>query len=407
METTTEIANLSPIVEYNETEQALAQLQHKYNSAVYDVTTKQGYLAATLARRELRELRVALEKRRGEVKAPVIEQGRLIDAEAKRITALLEALEKPIDAQIQQQNDRNAAEKAERERVEAERVAKIRNAIGRISNEPARLAGAPSTQIEERLAQLRAVVLDPTNYGEFFAEAEQALADMLPQLEGLLALRIRVEAEQAQIEADRAELARLKAEQAAREAEQAERDAAAKAAADAERAQADAAAAAAREEADRAARVERERLAAQQQRIARIRGLGDGIDGLNIFSLKTMYGLLMEGEDPDTNGPLLDGIDDDHLVEAEAALVATTSRVLAAVEAAQKRIDEDAERERLQLQAVADAKAAAEDRARLEADMLANITLHDAALAGRDLLVGMGLEDHVVTRGLTAALERS
>jgi hypothetical protein len=50
---------------------------------------------AIKARAELRTYRVELEKKRVEIKAPVLDRGRLIDAEAHRITVELLALEEP------------------------------------------------------------------------------------------------------------------------------------------------------------------------------------------------------------------------------------------------------------------------------------------------------------------------
>ena len=102
------------IVEYRKTEAALAALADKYKDAVFPVDTAKGMASAKEARAEVRGYRVDLEKKRKELKADVLERGRMIDGEAKRITEALEALENPIDGQI----------KAEESRKEAERKAK-------------------------------------------------------------------------------------------------------------------------------------------------------------------------------------------------------------------------------------------------------------------------------------------
>src|SRR5262245_51904969 len=88
------------IAEYSKTEAALAELTVRYQGVTFEVTTKDGMKAAKTARATLRDLRVALETKRQEIKEPVLVQGRLIDSEAKRISKALEALEDPIDAQI-------------------------------------------------------------------------------------------------------------------------------------------------------------------------------------------------------------------------------------------------------------------------------------------------------------------
>lgn len=106
---------LTPIAEYSETAAALADLRQKYEKVVFQVATKDGMQVAVKARAELRGYRVALEKKRVEIKAPALERTRLIDAEAKRITAELSALEDPIDSLIKQEEGRKERERAERE----------------------------------------------------------------------------------------------------------------------------------------------------------------------------------------------------------------------------------------------------------------------------------------------------
>ncbi len=80
------------ITEYNETAAAIAILRNKYGT-VFDVSTPKGLNAAREARAEVRSYRVSLEKLRVEIKAPALERTRLIDAEAKRITAELLAID--------------------------------------------------------------------------------------------------------------------------------------------------------------------------------------------------------------------------------------------------------------------------------------------------------------------------
>jgi len=96
------------IQEYSATEAALATFRQKYAQVVYAVTTPTGMRDALAARRELRECRVALETTRKRIKAPALEHCQQIDAEARRITAELVALEDPIDAQVKAEEQRRA-----------------------------------------------------------------------------------------------------------------------------------------------------------------------------------------------------------------------------------------------------------------------------------------------------------
>lgn len=130
----------SSIVEFSPIAAALADLASRYAGQRYEVSTKDGMHAARTARRELRELRVDIEKRRETLKAPIIARGRLLDSEAKRITAALSALEDPIDAQIKSEEQRAERERAERERHERERVAAIDARIAWIRRMPAEAA---------------------------------------------------------------------------------------------------------------------------------------------------------------------------------------------------------------------------------------------------------------------------
>ena len=206
------------IQEYTQTEAALADLRIRYSHMLWDVSSTDGMNAAKKARAEVRGYRTGLEDMRKEIKAPALERCRLIDDEAKRITAELVAIEKPIDAAIKAEEDRKAAEKAEKERIERERIQAIRGKIGAIVMLPARHIGSCASELEGVIASL----LDPTfeQFAEFTGEAILAHDDALRQLETMLTARKEREAEDARIDAERAELARLRAAQEAGAAEQ-------------------------------------------------------------------------------------------------------------------------------------------------------------------------------------------
>lgn len=113
------------IAEYSPTAAALAELRQRFGNIAFDLSTTKGDKDARAARLELVRLRTGLETKRKELKAPALERSRLIDDEAKRITAAILELETPIDEQIK------AAEAAK----EAERIAKMALRIT-VWNEP-------------------------------------------------------------------------------------------------------------------------------------------------------------------------------------------------------------------------------------------------------------------------------
>jgi len=139
------------VIEYSRTDAALHDLTGRYAGIVFDVTTKAGFEQARKARAELRTYRVDLEKVRVEIKAPALERCRLIDAEAKRITAALLALEDPIDAQIKAEEARREEERTRAAREEAARIAE-QERIAKEAEEK-RLA-AERAEIERQKAEI-------------------------------------------------------------------------------------------------------------------------------------------------------------------------------------------------------------------------------------------------------------
>ena len=101
----------------------------------------------------VRSYRVSLEKLRVEIKAPALERTRLNDAEAKRITAELLAIEEPIDAVIKAEETRKAEEKAARERAEQARIAEIQNRIAAIRGAVTAAFNKPSTFTAELMVR--------------------------------------------------------------------------------------------------------------------------------------------------------------------------------------------------------------------------------------------------------------
>ena len=103
------------IAEYNPVEAGLVELRSRLENVSYDVTTTKGMAVAKADRAEVRALRTSLEAKRKEIKAPAIAHCKLIDEEAKRITAELLKLETPIDEQIKKEENRKYREKRKAE----------------------------------------------------------------------------------------------------------------------------------------------------------------------------------------------------------------------------------------------------------------------------------------------------
>ena len=219
------------ITEYNETAAAIAVLREKYGT-VFDVTTAKGMIAAREARADVRGYRTSLEKVRKELKAPALERSRLIDEEAKRITAELLAIEEPIDQQIKAEEQRKEEEKAAKAKAEATRLAGIAAQISAIRLLVIMVAHQPATVIKAELEKAQALELSEAEFQEFLPDAQEVLEETRKDLQAALNARLLYEAEQARIkaeqeaeaariQAEREELAKLREAEAARQAEQA------------------------------------------------------------------------------------------------------------------------------------------------------------------------------------------
>lgn len=206
------------IVEYSKTQAVLGDLRQRYEGVVYQVTTAKGMIDARKARAEIREWRTGLEKERVRIKAPALERARLIDSEAKRITAELLNLEGPIDEQIKTEEERKEKERLAKEEAEKTRIETLRDRIRAISEIPFRERGRTSAEVTIVLESTRAIVIDET-FQEFRQEAQVVKDMVLSELEKLFSETLAMEQEKARIIAEREELARLRVEQEERERE--------------------------------------------------------------------------------------------------------------------------------------------------------------------------------------------
>lgn len=352
---------MTAIAEYTATEAALATLRETYAGRTYDVTTTKGMQEAIAGRAELRKLRIALEAKRVELKAPALERTRLIDAEAKRITAELVALEDPIDEQIKAEQQRKEREKAAAEEAERQRVAAINARVDAVRALSSGLLGKPIEFIDARIAEAKAVDVDS------FPEDVRAgvrfhQTTVLGELSSAREHRIREAEEAARIAAERAELEALREAKRKADAEEAER----RRQAQVERDRADRKAADERAEADRQARAERDRLAAEAKAKA----------------------------------------DEEARIIREAAEAeAKAKREAAAAEAAKRQAELDAERARLEAEHAEQLRVQREREAAEREQAIAAATLETAAREALELLHDLAPE-HIVTAKLSAALLR-
>lgn len=116
------------VVVFRKYDKDIAELKASVEGLV--VESKEGFPKAKEAKQVCVKLRSRLEEIRVELKAPLLERGRIIDKEAKRIEALILAIETPLGTKIKAIEDEKARlkrekEEAERKKIEDEQRAKL------------------------------------------------------------------------------------------------------------------------------------------------------------------------------------------------------------------------------------------------------------------------------------------
>lgn len=193
---------------FSATEAGLANLREQYADKVYDVATKEGNGEARHARLVLKDTRINVDKLRVQLKAPLLEEGRIIDAEAKRITAAVAALEDPIDAQIKAEEVRVAEQRAAEALAEVERVAKIDAIVRWLRERPGLYAAANQATLREMRAEIKAkAAAGFDSYGTGHVAIDAQVQVTLLQLDDMLTARVTADDEAARLRLAQIELA--------------------------------------------------------------------------------------------------------------------------------------------------------------------------------------------------------
>lgn len=197
------------VAEYSATDAALALLKEKY-AVVPDANTDEGYAFVKGGIKELTTLRTSLETARKREKEPYLQAGRIIDAEAKRITTELVALEDPMKAAKKEVDDR-----IERERQA--RIARLQAKVDAIIAMPASVRGKSSIEISDMLDRVGEIDASHDFY-DLTKEAIAARDNALDELARMLTERLAFEAAETarkKLEAEQAEMRRqMEAQQA-------------------------------------------------------------------------------------------------------------------------------------------------------------------------------------------------
>lgn len=159
----TALASFTPI------ESHMRTLAARYRDVAYDVTTPKGMKDAKAARLVLREEgRFAVQRLVQRLKDEANDLKRVVEARATEVIALTKPVEDAIHQQIEAEEARVAAEKAERARIEA-----LQAKLAALSNwiERCRAPGMTAERIHTGIHALTELELAPEDWQEFHARA--------------------------------------------------------------------------------------------------------------------------------------------------------------------------------------------------------------------------------------------
>jgi hypothetical protein len=185
---------------FSKTEAALSDLRSRYQE-IPSLDTEEGYNYVKSGLKRLVSLRTGLDAERKRIKTPYLEAGRIIDAEAKRITEELMILEKPMKAAKKEVDDRE-------KRLKEERLARLNQKIEDIRTHVDQARGKPSSDIAEMI-QAVDLINTSKDFFELSMDAEKARQDTLERLNQLYSERLsyeRAEEDRKKAEAEAAEL---------------------------------------------------------------------------------------------------------------------------------------------------------------------------------------------------------
>lgn len=217
----TALASFAPIVAH------MTTLAQRYRNVAFDLLTPKGMAAAKSARLELREEgRYAVQRLQKRLKDEANDLKRTIDAKAEEAISIVKPVEDAIHEQIEARETQIAAEKAERERIEAERVHRHQEGISRIRAYLllAQQPGMTAERIAKGMDMLRVATFGP-EWEEFAVPAANAQCETIEAMQRLHADAVareeaaaRATEEAARLEAQRLENERIASEQAAESA---------------------------------------------------------------------------------------------------------------------------------------------------------------------------------------------
>lgn len=213
-------AAVTDIAEYRPHEEQIVRLETTYAKLVVDCSTSEGLASAKEVRVDIRDVRYALDKTTKTALVPYQQKVKEAQARVNQVKEFGEtlksrvlAIEEPVDEAIKAEEKRIADAKAERERIERERVEGIQAKISHFRNVVPAYAARAAADIEPMLERVKASVILFDEYGEFEAEATIARDNAIEQLETLHKAALEREVAAQKLADQQKELEELRAKQ--------------------------------------------------------------------------------------------------------------------------------------------------------------------------------------------------
>jgi hypothetical protein len=205
---------MTQIVQYNVTDAAIEKMKSEYMAlTVTGLDDEIGFKQVHEARMIVKSHRVEVEKTRKGLKADALEWGKKVEAEAKRVTALLE----PIETHLQTEEEKITKEKErirqEKIRIEEKRVAGIKEKINIIKTVSDISPSRSSEEIKKVNDYLSSLFISKDEFAEFEDEAKSILSFVIFKISTMLSERLEYEKQQAEAKAEAERLEKLRKEQ--------------------------------------------------------------------------------------------------------------------------------------------------------------------------------------------------
>lgn len=267
------VLDQAAIKKFSQSDAGIARMAKEYMPLkINGVDDKKGFDIVHKARMDVKNHRVAVEKKRKELKADALEYGRKVDSEAKRLTAMLKPIEDHLQAEEQAVLDERERIRKEKEEAEQRRVQHRVERLAEFGVVPNLNHVKHWTDAEFDDALIEARKAFEEEQARKAKEEEERRQREAEEAEARRKEQERLDAERAKLDAERRE---MEAKRKAEEEERRKREAAERAKLDEERRKLEAERAKIeqerreREAAERAKREEQERIKSEQEAEAR------------------------------------------------------------------------------------------------------------------------------------------